>query len=152
MPLQLLSQGAEWFFNENTVSAEMCLHHLMSSLEKEDITGGREIPGAQLLVLKHIRPLVLSDRSSSLVLDCLEFAIAEDHIMAAGHYRLLHTLKALLLQGIDQAIVSMRTTLTFQCRGNIWRNLPSGGFCTVSCDHFLEVPRGASAQSSVTFY
>jgi dynein heavy chain 1 len=35
----------------------------------------------------------------------LEFAIAEDHIMAAGHYRLLHTLKALLLQGIDQAIV-----------------------------------------------
>ena len=92
------------FFNENTVSAEMCLHHLMSSLEKEDITGGREIPGAQLLVLKHIRPLVLSDRSSSLVLDTLEFGIAEDHILAAGRDRLLHTLTALLLQGIGQAI------------------------------------------------
>ncbi|KAG7353523.1 dynein family protein [Nitzschia inconspicua] len=92
------------FFNENTISSEMSLHHLMSTLEKEDTTGGGETPAAQILFLQSIRPLVVSDRTSSLVIDGLDFAMNQDHIMVAGRDRFLNTLKALLLQGIGQAI------------------------------------------------
>jgi dynein heavy chain 1 len=91
------------FFNENTITPEMSLQHLMSSLGKEDTTGG-EIPAAQIEFLQAIRPLLVSDRTSSLVIDALEFAMSENHIMEAGRDRFLHTLKALLLQGIGQAI------------------------------------------------
>ena len=91
------------FFNENTITAEMNLQYLLSSLAKEDMTGG-ETPAGQLLFLESIQSLVVSDRTSSLVMDALEFAMAEDHIMDAGRDRFLHTLKALLLQGIGHAI------------------------------------------------
>jgi dynein heavy chain 1, cytosolic len=79
------------FFNENTVSPKMCLNHLMSSLETYETTGGGETPVAQLLFVQSVRPLVLPDRSSSHVLDALEFSMAEDHIMVTGRDRFLFT-------------------------------------------------------------
>jgi dynein heavy chain 1 len=91
------------FFNENTITAEMSLQNMMSSLESEDLTGG-ETPAAQLLFLQTIRPLVISDRTSSLVIDALELATKENHIMSTGRERFLNTLKSLLIQGISQAI------------------------------------------------
>lgn len=91
------------FFNENTISDEMSLHFLMSSLEKH-IVSGSEIPAAQILFLQSIRPLVTSERTSSLVIDALDFALNETQIMEASRERVLFTLRALLLQGIGGAI------------------------------------------------
>jgi dynein heavy chain 1 len=99
--------GMVWF-SEETVTAEMSLEHLMATLAKDDLTGDRggdkEIPAAQTHFLGVIRPMVISGRTSSLVLDSLEFAIAEVHVMEATRERLLHTFKALLVQGIGLAI------------------------------------------------
>ena len=92
------------FFNENTITSEMALENLMSTLQKEDITGGGEIPAAQLLFLQTIRPLVISERTSSLVVDALESAAKEEHIMSTSRERFLNTLKSLLVQGISHAI------------------------------------------------
>jgi dynein heavy chain 1 len=91
------------FFNDNTISVEMNLEYLMSSLKKEDLgSGGNN--ATQIHFLQSIQSLVISDRTSSLVIDALEFAMLETHIMEASQGRSLHTLKTLLLQGIGLAI------------------------------------------------
>jgi dynein heavy chain 1 len=99
--------GMVWF-SEDTVTSEMGLEHLMQTLAKEDLSGDRggdkEIPAAQTHFLSAIRPLVVSDRTSSLVIDALDFAMSQTHVMDATRERLLHTFKALLLQGIGLAI------------------------------------------------
>ena len=99
--------GMVWF-SEDTVSSEMCLEHLMGTLAKEDLLGDRggdqDIPAAQINFLGALRPMVISDRTSSLVMDALEFALSETHVMAASRDRLLHTFRALILQGIGLAI------------------------------------------------
>jgi dynein heavy chain 1 len=99
--------GMVWF-SEDTVTSEMCLEHVMATLAEEDIVGDRgsdqETPPAQTHFLNVIRPLVMSERTSSLVMDALEFALAETHVMAATRDRLLHTIRALLVQGIGLAI------------------------------------------------
>ena len=99
--------GMVWF-SEDTVTPEMCLDHLMQTLAKEDLTGDRggdkDIPAAQTHFINAIRPLVLSERTSSLVMDALDFALVEEHIMEASRERLLHTFKALLIQGMGLAI------------------------------------------------
>lgn len=91
------------FFIENTISDEMNLQFLMSSLEKEKVTGS-DIPAAQILFLEIIRPLVASERTSSLVIDALDFTLNENHVMEASRERFLFTLRALLVQGIGEAI------------------------------------------------
>ena len=99
--------GMVWF-SEDTVTSEMSLDHLMQRLGKEDLTGDRggdqEIPAAQIHFLNAIRPLVISERTSSLVIDALDFAMSEEHVMEATRERLLRTFKALLAQGIGLAI------------------------------------------------
>lgn len=99
--------GMVWFSND-TISPEMCLEHLMGTLAKEDLfgdrAGGDEIPAAQTLFLNTIKPLVISDRTSSLVVDALDFALAEQHVMVPTKDRLFHTFAALIVQGINAAI------------------------------------------------
>jgi dynein heavy chain 1, cytosolic len=99
--------GMVWF-SEDTVTSEMCLHNLMAKLATDDLVGDRggdqEIPPAQTHFLNVIRPLLISDRTSSLVMDALEFALGETHVMAATRDRLLHTFRALVKQGMGLAI------------------------------------------------
>ena len=99
--------GMVWF-SEDTVTAEMALEHMLASLGKKDLTGDRggdkETPAAQTHFLNAIRPLVISERTSSLVLDALEFSLNETHVMTSTRERLLHTFEALLVQGINMAI------------------------------------------------
>ena len=82
--------GMVWF-SEETVTSEMCLHNLMAKLATEDLVGDRggdqEIPPAQTHFLNVIRPLLISVRTSSLVMDALEFALGETHVMAATRDR-----------------------------------------------------------------
>jgi dynein heavy chain 1 len=96
-----------WFSDDN-VTPEMSLDHLLGMLAKEDFVGDRssdqEIPAAQTLFLSSIRPMLLSDRTSSLAIDALEFALGETHVMVPSRDQLLHTLHALLGQGIKLAI------------------------------------------------
>jgi len=91
------------FFNENTISTEMNLKYMMSLLKNADMGRGGGT-STQILFLQSIQSLVLSDRTSSLVIDALDFAMLETHIMEPSAGRSLHTLKTLLLQGIGQAI------------------------------------------------
>lgn len=103
--------GMVWFM-ETTVAAEMSLQHLMGSLSREDIiqqgtvASVEDIPAAQTSFLRVIAPLMVSEstRTSSLVIDALEFALKEVHVMEAARERLLHALKAILCQGIVLAI------------------------------------------------
>ena len=96
--------GMVWF-SEDTVTAEMALEHLIGSLEREDVVGGAgEPPAAQTHFVSTIKPLVISERTSSLVMDALEFALKQDHVMDPSRDRLIHTFRALLVQGISQAI------------------------------------------------
>jgi dynein heavy chain 1 len=99
--------GMVWFSDDN-ITAEMSLDHLLGMLAKEDFVGDRtsdqEVPAAQTLFLSGIRPMLLSERTSSLAIDALEFALGETHVMEPSRDRLLHTLRALLGQGIKQAI------------------------------------------------
>jgi dynein heavy chain 1 len=96
-----------WFSDDN-ITTEMALAHMMGTLEKEDLIGDglgqREAPPAQILFLNGIKPLVVMERTSSLVEDALEFAMKETHIMEPSRERLLHSLRALLAQGITLAI------------------------------------------------
>ena len=64
------------FFNDDTISAEMNLEYLMSWLEKEDLGRGGGT-STQILFLQSIWSLVISDRTSSLVIDALDFALQE---------------------------------------------------------------------------
>jgi dynein heavy chain 1, cytosolic len=99
--------GMVWFSDEN-ITTEMALEHLLGTLEIKDIVGDSSpeqvTPAAQVQFLNCIKPLVLSDRTSSLVVDGLDFALKETHVMEPSRNRLLSTLHALLIQGISQAI------------------------------------------------
>lgn len=106
-PASVSRCGMVWF-SEETVTGEMVLENLMGTLRTKDLIGdgstGEEIPPAQTLLLDSIQSLVISERTSSLVIDALEFALGQPHVMAPTRDRLLHTLKALLIQGIQLAI------------------------------------------------
>ena len=99
--------GMVWF-NDDNVSSDMYLEHMMGLLAKEDLVGDRSTdesaPAAQILFLTTIRPLVVSDRTTSLVVDALDFAVQEKHVMAPSRNRLFQTFSALLIQGINLAI------------------------------------------------
>lgn len=99
--------GMVWFSDEN-ITAEMALEHLLGTLESHDIVGDstpeQESPAAQTHFLNCIKPLLLSERTSSLVIDALEFALKETHVMEPSRNRFLNTLKALLLQGLSLAV------------------------------------------------
>lgn len=103
--------GMVWF-SDDTVVSHMYLEYMLASLEKEDPLGiaaveQTEAPPAQMLFLSTIRELVISDRTSSLVEDALEFALSgegSDHVMKPSRNRLLHTLRSMLLQGMSLAI------------------------------------------------
>ena len=103
--------GMVWF-SDDTVSSHMYLEHMLASLATEDPLSSSaseqtEAPPAQTLFLSTIRELVISDRTSSLVEDALEFALSSehsDHVMKATRHRLLQTLRSMLLQGMAQAI------------------------------------------------
>ena len=77
--------GMVWF-SDDCITHDMALHHLLESLAKEDFVGDRspdeEAPAAQRSFLSAIRPLVTSGRTSSLVIDALEFALNAKHIVS----------------------------------------------------------------------
>lgn len=96
------------WFSEDTVATEMCLINLLHRLEKRDFVGDRatgdESPSAQIHFVNSIRGLIISERTSSLVVDALEFAMTETHVMAPTRDRLLQTFESLLVQGIGLAV------------------------------------------------
>ena len=106
-PASVSRCGMVWF-SEETISSEMVLQNLLGSLRSSDLVGdgstGEETPPAQTLFLDSIQSLVVSERTSSLVIDALEFALAETHVMTPTRDRLFLTFKALLIQGINLAI------------------------------------------------
>eukprot|EP00934_Nitzschia_sp_Nitz4_P009291 Nitzschia sp. Nitz4//scaffold6_size259037//29898//42524//NITZ4_001045-RA/size259037-augustus-gene-0.315-mRNA-1//-1//CDS//3329556806//9281//frame0 len=99
--------GMVWF-SHDTVTTDMALQHLMNKLSREDVSGDRggdkAAPPAQTNFLETIKNFVVSDSSPSLVAQALDFAMQENHVMEASRERLLHTFKALLVQGIGMAI------------------------------------------------
>lgn len=100
--------GMVWF-SDDTVSSHMYLEHMLESLGTEDPLGNSmteqsEAPAAQTLFISTIRELVLSDRTTSLVEDALEFSLSNEHIMKSSRNRLLHTFRSMLLQGMALAI------------------------------------------------
>lgn len=99
--------GMVWF-SDDVVTSEMCLEHMLGNLATEDLFGDgalvEDFPAAQALFLDQIRPLVVSERTSSLVVDALDLALSNNHVMNPSRDRLLNTLKAMLVQGIVQAI------------------------------------------------
>ena len=99
--------GMVWF-SEDNITTEMALKHLIGTLEKEDIVGDglaqKEVPSAQTEFMNTVKTFFVADRTSSLVEDALEFALAETHVMESSRERLLHTLRDLLVQGIAMAI------------------------------------------------
>lgn len=106
-PASVSRCGMVWF-SDDTVSSDMVVEHLLGDLRKENLLGegatGDEIPPAQINFLDAIKPLVVSERTSSLVIDALEFALGETHVMVPTRDRLFHTFRALLVQGINLAI------------------------------------------------
>jgi len=100
--------GMVWF-SEDTITTEMCLKHLVGQLTKADLLGDRNTgdtsPAAQSLFIEAIAPFIFGDeRTSSLVIDAMEFALSQCHIMVATRDRLLQTFQSLLLQGLEHAI------------------------------------------------
>jgi dynein heavy chain 1 len=99
--------GMVWF-SDDIITPEMSLEHLMGTLAKEDLLGDgtsiEEVPTAQTLFLEQIRPLIVSERTSSLVIDALDLSLSDSHVMDPSRDRLFHTFKAMLVQGIIQAI------------------------------------------------
>jgi dynein heavy chain 1, cytosolic len=99
--------GMVWFSDDN-ITTEMALEHMIGILETTDIVGdsspGQDFPAAQCQFLSCIKPLVLSERTTSLVVDALEFALKQSHVMQPSRNRLIHSLHALLVQGISMAI------------------------------------------------
>jgi dynein heavy chain 1 len=99
--------GMVWFSDDN-VTNEMSLQHMLQRLATEDLMGdrvaGQQVPSAQIEFLNEITGQVISERTSSLVIDALEFALKQRHIMEPTSDRLLHTFRALLIQGIVLAI------------------------------------------------
>jgi dynein heavy chain 1 len=98
--------GMVWF-SEGTVSLEMSVNNLYSSLLKQDVSGiGFEIPSAQYSFLESVQSLIVPQiqGTPSLVMEALIFAIHQHHIMKPTRERFLLSLKALLVQGISQVI------------------------------------------------
>jgi dynein heavy chain 1 len=98
--------GMVWF-SEGTVSLEMSVNNLYSSLLKQDVSGiGFEIPSAQYSFLESVQSLIVPQIQGtlSLVMEALIFAIHQHHIMKPTRERFLLSLKALLVQGISQVI------------------------------------------------
>ena len=98
--------GMVWF-SQDTLSSDMSLEHLFNSLLNEDITGdGQGIPPAQISFMNSIKEIMLpaEQNQNSLVFDALEFSMLQEHIMKPTRERLLVSFKALLIQGIRQAI------------------------------------------------
>lgn len=99
--------GMVWF-SDDDVTVEMSLQYLLGTLAKEDFVGDRspeeDVPSAQTLFLSCIKDLFLSERTSSVVVDALDFAMKEFHVMEPSRDRLLHTLRAMMVQGITLAI------------------------------------------------
>lgn len=112
--------GMVWFSDEN-ITVEMALQHIIGTLEKEDLIGDpssdRQVPVAHGLFLNCIKPWVLTERTSSLVFDALEFALNESHVMAPTRDRLLVSFRALLLQGISAAVEYDETHPDFPMSG-----------------------------------
>jgi len=97
--------GMVWF-SKDTVSLDMCLQNLFSSLKTKDVLGnGTEPPASQGAFLDALRSdIVYEDTSASLVADALMAALSEEHIMAPTRERLLQSFKALLIKGIEHVI------------------------------------------------
>lgn len=99
--------GMVWF-SDDVVTTEMCLQNLLGVLGAEDLLGDGNAsdnrPPAQSLFLEQIRPSFISDRTTSLVVDALDFALSNPHVMDPSRDRLVHTLKAMLVQGMIHAI------------------------------------------------
>ena len=111
--------GMIWF-SADTISSEMCLEHLMGELRTKNIVGDSNlsadaIPSTQLSFLDAIQGLVVSQdaRSTSLVADALEFALAnKEHIMKISREGLLLSLSNLLVKGIGLAIEYVNMIIT----------------------------------------
>jgi dynein heavy chain 1, cytosolic len=112
--------GMVWFSDDN-ITSDMALQHLFGSLEKADILGDansdKQIPAAQIAFLNSIKPMVFAERSTSLVVDALEFALSKGHVMTPTRDRLLLSLRALLLQGVTAAVEYDETHPDFPMSG-----------------------------------
>jgi dynein heavy chain 1, cytosolic len=112
--------GMVWF-SDNLVTTEMSLQHLMSSLATEDLLGNKSadesVPAAQTHFVTTIRPMFIDDRTSSLVAAALDFSMAQDHVMTPSRSRLLHSCRAMLVQGILMAIEYDETHPDFPMAG-----------------------------------
>eukprot|EP00562_Extubocellulus_spinifer_P009490 CAMPEP_0178491962 /NCGR_PEP_ID=MMETSP0696-20121128/11685_1 /TAXON_ID=265572 /ORGANISM="Extubocellulus spinifer, Strain CCMP396" /LENGTH=4359 /DNA_ID=CAMNT_0020119857 /DNA_START=116 /DNA_END=13193 /DNA_ORIENTATION=+ len=102
--------GMIWFSND-TLSDAMRLQHLLDDLLTEDISGvgaseGEELPSAHSGFLDATKHMFVSEdeRVTSIVADALDFALSRDHIMTPTRERLLTSLKALVVKGIQEAI------------------------------------------------
>lgn len=98
--------GMVWF-SEGTVSLEMSVKNLYLTLLKQDISGiSADIPLAQSSFLDSVQSLIIPQvqGSPSLVMEALDFALNQQHIMRPTRERCLVSLKALLVQGISQVI------------------------------------------------
>lgn len=98
--------GMVWF-SENTVTTPMAAKHLFISLQKEDILGlGSDIPEAQSSFLNCIQEFLVleGEDSTSLLLEAIDFALGQNHVMKPTRERLLASLRALLIKGIAKAI------------------------------------------------
>jgi dynein heavy chain 1, cytosolic len=100
--------GMVWF-SDDCITAEMAIQHLLGRLESQNLVGDgaseTEAPLAHKQFIHYLRPMALSEeRTTSLVADALDFALSKKHVMEPSRDRLLHTLQAMLVQGISLAI------------------------------------------------
>jgi dynein heavy chain 1, cytosolic len=99
--------GMVWFSDE-AITSEMVLQHLLGTLGKYDVVGDssreKKVPAAQSLFIDAITPWISSDRTTSLVVDALDFALQEKHVMRTTREHLLQSFRALLLQGIKSVV------------------------------------------------
>lgn len=101
--------GMIWF-SEDTLPDDDRLQHFIQELGKRDVSGnsgeGGEVSLAQSGFLEVIKPMFISDdgRTTSLVMDALEHALSRPHIMEVSRERLLSTLRAMVVKGIQDAI------------------------------------------------
>lgn len=100
--------GMVWF-SDDSITAEMAIEHLLDSLSNRDFVGAgaseTDKPLAQEQFIECLRPMAVSEgRTTSLVADALDFALGKKHVMEPSRDRLLHTLQAMLIQGISLAI------------------------------------------------
>jgi dynein heavy chain 1, cytosolic len=99
--------GMVWF-SENEVTVDMAVYHLLHSLTSEDLVGGKtpgeSVPTVQLEFMNMVRPMLVSERTTSLVVDALDFSMAQAHVMQPSRGRFLHSFRALLTQGLLLAI------------------------------------------------